>query len=168
MQPAERLVVEDGRARGAVVRRGGEHLTIQAERVIVCAGAYDSPALLLRSGIGPAGELRALGIPVVADLPGVGRNLHDHAASELPYGGTPELRAACEEHAASGAFAPIEGVIAKLRSSRCAAEGFDLHVYPVGGVVPDGIEFWIPGGVHDAALARPGADRERGRRASRP
>ena len=142
--PVERLVVEGGRVRGAVVRRGGEHRTIRAERVIVCAGAYDSPALLLRSGIGPGGELRALGIPVVADLPGVGRNLHDHAASELPYGGTPALRAACEEHAASGAFAPIEGVIAKLRSSHCAPEGFDLHVYPVGGLVPDGVEFWIP------------------------
>jgi choline dehydrogenase len=142
--PAERLLVEGGTVRGAVIRRGSRHVTIRAARVIVCAGAYDSPALLLRSGIGAADELRALGIAVVADLPQVGRNLHDHPAFELPYGGTPELREACAEHAASGAFAPIEGVIAKLRSSHCAREGFDLHVYPVGGVVPGGTEFWLP------------------------
>ena len=46
--------------------------------VILCAGTIGSPELLLRSGIGPAEELRALGIAVRADVPGVGRNLHDH------------------------------------------------------------------------------------------
>ena len=143
--PAERLLVEAGqRARGDRAARR-EHVTVNAGRTIVCAGAYDSPALLLRSGIGPAADLRALGIPVVADLPGVGANLHDHPAFELPYAGTPELRRACEEYAASGAFAPIEGIIAKLRSGQCAAEGFDLHIYPVGGVMRDGsCEFWFP------------------------
>ena len=105
--------------------------------MIVCAGAYDSPALLLRSGIGPAGELRALGIPVVADLPGVGANLHDHPGVRAAVRrARPSSTRACSEHAASGAFAPIEGVIAKLRSSHCGAMGFDLHVYPVGGVAP--------------------------------
>jgi choline dehydrogenase len=142
--PVEHLLVTAGRAHGAVVRRGRERVTVEAGRVIVCAGAYDSPALLLRSGIGPADDLRALGIPVVADLPGVGANLHDHPAVELPFSGTTELVRACQEHAASGAFAPIEGVIAKLRSAHCAPQGFDLHVYPVGGVVPGGVEFWIP------------------------
>jgi choline dehydrogenase len=142
--PVERLLVAAGRAHGAVVRRGSELHEVQAGRVIVCAGAYDSPALLLRSGIGPADDLRALGITVEADLPGVGANLHDHPALELPFSGTPELVQACSEHAASGAFAPIEGVIAKLRSSHCGPAGFDLHVYPVGGLVPDGVEFWIP------------------------
>ena len=107
-------------------------------------GRLRLPALLLRSGIGPADDLRALRIPVEADLPGVGANLHDHPAIELGFAGTPELRAACGEYAASGAFAPIEGVIAKMRSSLCAPQGFDLHVYPVGGVVPGGLEFWIP------------------------
>jgi choline dehydrogenase len=141
--PVERLLVRGGRVRGAVVRGPGEPV-VEAGRVIVCAGAYDSPALLLRSGLGPADDLTAVGIPVVADLPGVGANLHDHPAMELGFAGTPELRALCAEHAASGAFAPVEGVIAKLRSSVCAAEGFDLHVYPVGGVVPGGFEFWVP------------------------
>ena len=143
--PAERLVIDGSRVRGAVVRSGGALVTVEAGRTIVCAGAYDSPALLLRSGIGPADDLRALGIPVAVDLPGVGANLHDHPAFELPFGGTPALRRACEDHAASGAFAPIEGVIAKLRSGQCASEGFDLHIYPVGGVMRDGgCEFWFP------------------------
>ena len=52
--------------------------TARAEReVMVCAGAYHSPHLLLLSGLGPVNELRALGIEPRADLP-VGRNLHDH------------------------------------------------------------------------------------------
>ena len=56
----------------------GDH-TIRAEgEVILCAGTIGSAELLLRSGIGPAGELNELGIAVRADLPGVGRNLHDH------------------------------------------------------------------------------------------
>ncbi|HET6174243.1 MAG TPA: GMC family oxidoreductase N-terminal domain-containing protein [Gaiellales bacterium] len=140
--PAERLIVEGGRVRGAVLRRAGAPV-VEAGRVIVCAGAYDSPALLLRSGIGPAGELRALGIAVVADLPGVGANLHDHPAIELAFAGSPELRSACADYAAGGAFAPVEGVIAKLRSIHCAPDGFDLHVYPVGGIERAGPAFWI-------------------------
>jgi choline dehydrogenase len=143
--PVERLLVGDGRVRGAVVRRERELVAVEAGRVIVCAGSYDSPALLLRSGIGPADDLRALGIPVVADLPGVGANLHDQPAFELPYSGTSEFRQACADHAASGAFAPVEGVIAKLRSAHCGPEGFDLHIYPVGGIVAPGrFEFWLP------------------------
>lgn len=49
-----------------------------AREVILCAGSIDSPKILLLSGIGPADSLRALGLPVVLDLPGVGANLHDH------------------------------------------------------------------------------------------
>ena len=53
--------------------------------VIVCGGVIGSPQLLLLSGIGPADELRALGLNVLADLPGVGANLHDHALATLLY-----------------------------------------------------------------------------------
>ena len=51
---------------------------VRGRQVVLCAGAYGSPAILLRSGIGPAADLRALGIPVVADRPGVGAHLLDH------------------------------------------------------------------------------------------
>lgn len=75
----ERLIVEGGRAVGVAYSRHGRQETARAEsEVIVTAGAVGSPRLLLLSGIGPADELRALGIEVVHDLPGVGRNFHDH------------------------------------------------------------------------------------------
>jgi choline dehydrogenase-like flavoprotein len=76
------LILEGGRCRGARVRSGDGAADLLAERgVILAAGAIGSPLLLLRSGIGPADELRALGIPVRHDLPGVGRNLQDHLLS---------------------------------------------------------------------------------------
>jgi choline dehydrogenase-like flavoprotein len=75
---ATRILLENGRAVGVEILRNNVLETVRAEReVIVCAGAYHSPHLLLLSGFGPADELRALGIEPKLDLP-VGRNLHDH------------------------------------------------------------------------------------------
>ena len=54
--------------------------------VIVCGGAFESPQLLQLSGVGNAAELSALGIDVVADLPGVGENLQDHLEVYIQYG----------------------------------------------------------------------------------
>ncbi|CAM5364982.1 GMC family oxidoreductase [Leifsonia shinshuensis] len=73
--PVAEIIIHGGRARG-VRTVAGE--IVDADEVIVCAGAYHSPTLLLRSGIGPAVEIAALGRPVVVDLPGVGANLGDH------------------------------------------------------------------------------------------
>ena len=74
-----RILVEQGRATGVEVAVGGSVETLRAEReVIVSCGAVGSPKLLLHSGIGPADHLKATGVPVVHDLPGVGSNLHDH------------------------------------------------------------------------------------------
>jgi choline dehydrogenase-like flavoprotein len=78
---ATRILVEGGRATGVeyVDGNGGARDTARAEtEVLVTAGAIGSPKLLLLSGIGPADELRVLGIEPVHDLPGVGRNLQDH------------------------------------------------------------------------------------------
>ena len=70
---------EDGRVTGIQGQRGGAPLTIIARKtVILSAGTIGSPAILMRSGIGPAENLRALGIPVRQNLPGVGANLQDH------------------------------------------------------------------------------------------
>jgi choline dehydrogenase len=76
---ARRLLVDGGRCTGVEYERDGqlEHASASTE-VVVCAGAIASPQLLLLSGIGAAADLRALGIPCVADLPGVGQNLQDH------------------------------------------------------------------------------------------
>ena len=71
----DRVLVEDGRAIGVRTADGRDP---SGGEVVLCAGAYGSPAILLRSGIGPAADLRELGIPVVADRPGVGAHLLDH------------------------------------------------------------------------------------------
>ncbi|MDI3307524.1 MAG: choline dehydrogenase [Acetobacteraceae bacterium] len=80
------LLMEGRRAAGVKVRRNGANLTVRARReVILCAGAIASPHLLLLSGIGPAAHLQEMGIPVVHDLPQVGRNLQDHFQARLAY-----------------------------------------------------------------------------------
>jgi choline dehydrogenase len=75
------LRVRHGRCAGvSYLHDGGTVWAHTSGEVIVCAGAVGTPQLLLLSGIGPAARLRALGIDVVADLPGVGENLQDHPA----------------------------------------------------------------------------------------
>jgi choline dehydrogenase len=75
----DRVRVVDGRAAGVNFRVGGTRRFVRAcGEVIVSAGALNSPALLLRSGIGPADHLAGLGIAVERELPGVGRNLREH------------------------------------------------------------------------------------------
>jgi 5-(hydroxymethyl)furfural/furfural oxidase len=74
-----RLALDGQRATGVVVERAGQTQTIAAREIVVSAGAIHSPALLLRSGIGPGEDLRALGIAVAADRPGVGRNFQNHS-----------------------------------------------------------------------------------------
>ncbi len=88
---ARRVVIENGRAIGVEVERGGQIEVIRAKaEVILAASSINTPKILLLSGIGAADDLKALGIPVVADRPGVGANLQDHMdiymqfASKLP------------------------------------------------------------------------------------
>ena len=79
-----RIRLEGGRAVGVEVIVRGHTKLVRAEReVLVCAGVINSPQLLMLSGIGEGDALTQFGIPVVADLPGVGRNLHDHLACEI-------------------------------------------------------------------------------------
>lgn len=82
----ERLVLEAQRIVGVEVLLHGKMQTIRAEReVIVSAGAYHSPLLLNRSGIGESDGLLRLGLKVLHELPGVGANLHDHPVAPLIY-----------------------------------------------------------------------------------
>jgi choline dehydrogenase-like flavoprotein len=74
----DRIIFEDGRATGVRVHIQGQGTTdIAAREIVLCGGAIHSPAILLRSGVGPADELRAMGIYVQADLP-VGQHFFDH------------------------------------------------------------------------------------------
>ena len=74
----ERLVFEGTRCVGADVTGPGGRERLRAGHVVLCAGAFGTPLLLLRSGIGPEAELRAAGVAVHTVLPGVGQNLQDH------------------------------------------------------------------------------------------
>ena len=83
---ARRVVIEDGRAVGVEVARGGRVEVIRAAReVIVAASSINTPKLLMLSGIGAAGQLAEHGISVVADRPGVGANLQDHPELYLQF-----------------------------------------------------------------------------------
>lgn len=83
---AERIVFEAGRASSIEFRVGGVPAVAAAQReIIVCAGAFNTPHLLMHSGIGPADHLRDFGITVENDLPGVGENLQDHASIGMLY-----------------------------------------------------------------------------------
>ena len=103
---------------------------------MLCAGTYGSPAILLRSGIGPAAHLRELGIPVTQHLPGVGENLLDHP---LVSPDRPRPRLVRPEHAPrSRSFIPV---LAKARS-RHAGDDIDLHVY-IGQNFDESLGAWF-------------------------
>jgi choline dehydrogenase len=75
-----RIVIREGKVTGVEVETGGIKETIDAKRVVVCGGSIQSPAILVRSGIGPLATLESLGIDIVRDLP-VGKRLYDHPAT---------------------------------------------------------------------------------------
>lgn len=131
-----RVVIEDGRATGVEYVVDGEtHVATATTEVVVSAGAIGSPAILLRSGVGPAAQLADLGIPLVADVPGVGENLHDHLLVSVLY-------------ASKAPIAPPRWNLLEsqlyARSSACEGPAPDLqplciHVpYPTdGGAAPE-------------------------------
>ncbi|MFN8197146.1 MAG: GMC family oxidoreductase N-terminal domain-containing protein [Nakamurella multipartita] len=115
-----RLRVRGGRAVGVELHAGGATEVIDAGGVVVCAGALNTPALLLRSGIGPAAPLRALGIEVLVDLPAVGRRFSDHPQVVLNW--------VPRDYRGRGADSWISGVL-NARSAGGPAAG-DLQVLP--------------------------------------
>ncbi len=79
----ERLIFEGRRVVGVVATRAGQRHELRAREIVLSMGAIHSPVFLLRNGVGPARELRALGIDVVHDRAGVGKNLHEHPGVNL-------------------------------------------------------------------------------------
>ena len=114
----DRVSIESGRA-VAVILASGE--TVAAGQVLLAAGAYSSPALLLRSGVGPADDLRRLGITSKADLPGVGRGLIDHPLLGVDY-----------PYAGAVGPGPKYGVMLTLRSPAARTPAPDLHIFAAG------------------------------------
>ena len=78
---SRRILFEGKRAVAVEAESGGEQFTVEGSQIVLSAGAIGSPQLLLLSGVGPAEDLRPLGIGVVHDLPGVGKNLRDHPSA---------------------------------------------------------------------------------------
>ena len=83
---ATELLWDEQRISGVAYRRGSHALQVHAKaEVVLCAGAFQSPQLMMLSGIGPAAMLQSMGIQVKNDLPGVGANLQDHLDVTLAY-----------------------------------------------------------------------------------
>ena len=125
----DRVEFRDRRAVGVFVRRDGVEERIRGNRIVLSAGAYGSPGILERSGIGDPSIVHSLGLDLTQALPGVGENLTDHPAVCLVYRGSDELNATMTEMRQSG-WCPDEQVLVKSVSSQCE-DAFDLHIYAV-------------------------------------
>jgi choline dehydrogenase len=85
-----RLVFDGKRATGVDVESSGQRFVVEADEIILSAGAIGSPQILLLSGVGPAAHLNEVGVLVVHDLPGVGQNLRDHPLLPVTWESKPE------------------------------------------------------------------------------
>ena len=123
------LKIDRGRVVGVAMEQGGQIRTVAAKQVILSAGAIHSPAMLLRSGVGPAQDLRKLGIAVAVNRPGVGANLQNHPYLHFALTIPPGLRLAAELH---------QFGLAGLRHSSGHAEcqAGDLLAFAIGRVSP--------------------------------
>ncbi len=106
---ATHLLIENGRVAGVHYDGPDGPCLLRAEReVALCCGAFETPKLMMLSGLGPAAELARHALPVVADLPGVGRNLHDHLLLGTAYESLVDLPAP-ELAAEAGLFMWTDG-----------------------------------------------------------
>jgi choline dehydrogenase len=119
----DRVAFDRSRVSGVVTGRGEP---IEAETVILTAGAYFTPAILMRSGIGPEDELSRLGIPIRQSL-SVGERLFDHYGTDVGWRPSQRLDAEMSEHVRrTPLFRPH--VVLKAASSRCPPGTWDLHL----------------------------------------
>ena len=133
-----RIVFDGTRACGVeIADAGGGRRVVGADRIVLAAGVYHSPQLLLLSGIGPAAELAEHGIAPVALLPGVGRGYQDHAVVYVTYQGTSDLR---EDY-----VIPKVRLIARSDPARDAP---DLHVFMRPSIRMEGMPPLLPVSIH--------------------
>jgi choline dehydrogenase len=130
----DRIEVAGGRA-VAVVTTTGER--IEANTIVLAAGAYFTPAILLRSGIGPEEELARHGIPLVEALP-VGEQLLDHHGTGIRWGRTEELDRATEDHVARTGPLFMPHAFVKAASRACPENSWDLHILSWTNPAEDG------------------------------
>ena len=111
------MLLTAGRVSGLALASGE---VIPASRVVLASGSYGSPAILLRSGVGPKAHLAGLGIACASDLDGVGRNLSDHPLMGVGFAMPSPI----------SADRPGYQVVLTLRSSLADDPGPDLHIFP--------------------------------------
>ncbi len=149
---SRRIVFDGRRAVGVEYDRGGKTVTARANReIVLCAGTINSPALLQMSGVGAGDDVKALGIDVVAEVPGVGRNLQDHVTVYVQYLCTKPITMRSMFRPQSSVFAVLQGALFR----RGPATSFPLEA---GGFVrtrpelemPD-IQFHFLPGLHPEA-----------------
>ena len=119
----DRVELVDAQAR-AVVTANGER--VEADDVLLSAGAYFTPAILCRSGVGPDAELAALGVPVLEALP-VGERLLDHCGTDVTWEPSELLEAQIAAHAARHGLYGSHALV-KAASSGCRPGSWDLHL----------------------------------------
>ncbi len=141
----DRLTIQNGRATAVHVSTPAGVHEIAAGRVILGAGSYGTPAILQRSGVGPAALLDAHGIRQVLELP-VGIGLFDQPSLAIELSGSDEMHRQMAAFAEDRGWAPDEQVIMKA-ASVVEREAFDLHVFPWSPPDPDsGRRHWYLGG----------------------
>ena len=120
------IIMDGRRAVGVAYRRNGQVIEARADReIVLSAGAFNSPQLLMLSGIGPGDHLRKVGIEPLVDLPGVGGNLQDHLSAPLDY-----------ERLDHGPFRD------DMRVDRMAANLLRAYLFGTGPAS------WLPNGLH--------------------
>jgi choline dehydrogenase len=125
----DRVVLEHGVLRGVHIHRHGQDHFIRCQRAILAGGAFGSPAVLLRSGIGPEPELAKHQIEVAAVLPGVGENLLDHPCIQLDFEGSDTFL----ESVRTNSRHVDEQTVGRARSDRCDNGPYDVHAFLVAG-----------------------------------
>ena len=108
---ARRVLLDGARATGIAARVNGRDEVFHAPEIILCGGTINSPQLLMLSGIGPADHLQDHGIAVAADLPGVGRNLHDHVLVRVEHACTKPITLQSLTRLDRAAFALIRALV---------------------------------------------------------
>ncbi|MFZ4235355.1 GMC family oxidoreductase [Streptomyces murinus] len=146
---ADRLLLDGGRVVGAEVVRDGRRETLTADTYVLACGTFGSPGLLLRSGIGPADELRARGLRAEVDLPGVGANLSDQPGVFVPLAPTPDLNAALAAREKAGELY-VSRMLIRAASTHCPTDGWDLHILPSAG---DPLFGGLPPGEYEAGIS---------------
>jgi choline dehydrogenase len=132
--PIDRVELDGARA-VAVVTASGER--IEAATVVLAAGAYFTPTILLRSGIGPEDELGRHGVPVIAALP-VGEKLLDHHGTGIRWERTTALDRTTTDHVARTGAVFHPHAFVKAASSTCAPGSWDLHLLSWTNPADDG------------------------------